>query len=79
MTTMCRTLLLAALSVATPFCAGAQIGDEPPGGAGTVPPAQRPAPPPACVQLVALRDENLKHATAIQEANERRATVQEAF
>ena len=75
--TMCRTILLAALIVATPLCVSAQIGDEPPGSPGTLPPAQSPAPPPACQQLLALRDEVQKHAMSIQEASERKAPVQD--
>jgi hypothetical protein len=37
-----------------------------------------PARPPACQQLLALRDELQKHGMAIQKANERKASVQEA-
>jgi hypothetical protein len=74
--TMCRTVLLAALIVATPLCANAQIGGgqgDPPDGLGTA-----PSPPLACQQLFALRDDVHKHGMAIQKANERKATVQEA-
>jgi hypothetical protein len=76
-----RAILFAALVVATPLCAGAQIGDgqgELPGGPWTPPPARPSGPPPACQQLLALRDETQKHGTAIQKANERKATVQDA-
>ena len=76
-----RAILFAALVVATPLCAGAQIGDgqgELPGGPWTPPPARPSAPPPACQQVLTLRDETQKHGTAIQKANERKATVQDA-
>jgi len=80
-----RALLFATLIVATPFCASARFGGMPglpggtPGGVPGVggfdgPPA---GPPPACRDLLAMRDEVQKHGTAIQNANERRATVQE--
>jgi len=46
-----------------------------PGGFGG-PPQQ--GPPPACKDLLALRDETQKHGIAIQKANEKKATVQEA-
>jgi hypothetical protein len=84
--TVCRTLLLATVIVATPFCAGAQFGGMPgmpggppggvPGGFGVSP--SQSGPPPACRELLAIRDEVQKHGTAIQKANERKATVQEA-
>jgi len=68
-----------------PFGAGAQFGGMPglPGGSpGGVPGVggfgAPPAPPPACQQLLTLRDETQKHGIAIQKANERKATVQEA-
>src|SRR5262249_13718226 len=67
--TVCRTLLLAALIFATPLCASAQIGGgqgELPGGPWTWPPARPPGPPPACQQLMSLRDETQKHGMAIQ-------------
>jgi hypothetical protein len=81
-----RAVLFATLIVATPFCASAQFDGMPglpggtpdgvPGVAGFGgPPA---GPPPACRELLAMRDEVQKHGTAIQKANERRATVQEA-
>jgi hypothetical protein len=83
---ICRSLPLAVLIVAAPFAASAQFGGMPgfsggppgdvPGGFG-VPPAQS-GPPPACRELLAMRDEVQKHGTAIQKANERKATVQEA-
>jgi len=82
---VCRILLLAALIVVTPFGARAQFGGMPglPGG----PPGGVPgtgafgtpnAPPPACQQLMALRDDVQKHGMAIQKENERKASVQEA-
>jgi hypothetical protein len=76
-----RTLLLAALILATPFRANAQFGGAPgelPGGPWTPPPARPSAPPPACQQLLTLRDETQKHGIAIQKANERKANVQDA-
>jgi hypothetical protein len=80
---ICRTLLFATLIVATPFCASAQFGGMPgmPGGSpGGVPGVGEPpaGPPPACRELLAMRDEVQKHGTAIQKANERKASVQEA-
>jgi hypothetical protein len=83
---ICRTVPIAALIVAMPLAAGAQFGGmpglpgEPPGGVPGgfgAPPAQS-GPPPACRELLAMRDEVQKHGTAIQKANERKATVQEA-
>jgi hypothetical protein len=84
--TLCRTLLFATVVVAAPFVAHAQFGGMPgmpgsmpggmPGGFGAPPPQS--GPPPACQQLMALRDETQKHGTAIQKANEKKATVQEA-
>lgn len=86
--TVCRALPLVAVIVAMPCAAGAQFGGMPglPGGPpGGVPgvggfgaPPATPAPPPACQQLLALRDEVQKHGMAIQKANERKASVQEA-
>jgi hypothetical protein len=77
-----RAILLGLLIVALPFPASAQIGGgqgELPGGPWTLPPPARPpAPLPVCQQLLALRDEVQKHGTAIQKANERKATVQDA-
>jgi hypothetical protein len=84
--TLCRTLLFATVVVAAPFVAHAQFGGMPgmpgsmpggmPGGFGAPPP--QAGPPPACQQLLTLRDETQKHGTAIQKANERKANVQEA-
>jgi hypothetical protein len=76
-----RALPLVAMLVAFPLHgAGAQFGGMPgmPGAAGPGfgPPPQ--GPPPACQALLALRDETQKHATAIQAANQRHATPQEA-
>ena len=47
-----------------------------PGGFGAPPP--QAGPPPACRELLTLRDETQKHGMAIQKANERKANVQEA-
>jgi hypothetical protein len=48
-----------------------------PGGGGFGGPPQQ-GPPPACRELLAMRDEVQKHGTAIQQANEKKATVQVA-
>jgi len=82
--TLYRALLFAAFLVPAPFLAHAQFGGMPgmpgmpgaPGGFGAPPP--QAGPPPACQQLMAMRDETQKHGMAIQKANERKATVQEA-
>jgi hypothetical protein len=47
-----------------------------PRGFGAPPP--QAGPPPACRELLSLRDETQKHGMAIQKANERKASVQEA-
>jgi hypothetical protein len=83
--TVSRALVFATFMVAAPFAAYGQFGGMPgmpgapggmPGGGGFGgPPA---GPPPACRELLAMRDEVQKHGTAIQKANERKATVQEA-
>jgi len=82
--TVSRALLFAAFMVAAPFAAYGQFGGMPgmpgmpggmPGGGVGGPPA---APPPACRELMSMRDEVQKYGTAIQKANERKATVQEA-
>ena len=80
-----RALALLAVLVVIPFQpAVAQFGGMPgmpgsqpmsPGGFGAAPPA---APPAACNELLALRDQTQKHATAIGAANERKASPQEA-
>src|SRR5262245_26966324 len=88
--TLCRTLLFATVVVAAPFVAHlgahAQFGGMPgmpgmpggaPGGFGA-PPPQQAGPPPACRDLLTLRDETQKHGMAIQKANERKASVQDA-
>jgi hypothetical protein len=92
--TLCRTLLFATVMVAAPFVAHlgahAQFGGMPgmpgmpggmpggaPGGFGA-PPPQQSGPPPACKDLLTLRDETQKHGMAIQKANDRKATVQDA-
>ena len=80
--TVSRALLFATFMVAAPFAAYAQFGGMPvmpggvPGGGGFGGPPQ--GPPPACRELLSMRDEVQKHGTAIQKANERKATVQEA-
>ena len=83
--TVSRALLFATFMVAAPFAAYGQFGGMPgmpgapggmPGGGGFGGPQQ--GPPPACRELLAMRDEVQKHGTAIQKANERKATVQEA-
>jgi len=83
--TVCRTLLLALLIVATPLCGSAQFGGMPgmPGIPGGMPrdfgaPPPQAGPPPACRELMSLRDETQKHGMAIQKANERRGSVQDA-
>ena len=80
--TVSRVLLFATFMVAAPYAAYGQFGGMPgmPGavpGGGVLsgPPA---GPPPACRELLSLRDEVQKHGTAILKANERRASVQEA-
>ena len=82
--TVCRALLLAAMVAAIPLHqAAAQFGGMPgmPGGGGMpgagfgTPPA---APPPACQQLLTLRDQTQKGADAINAASERKATPAEA-
>lgn len=82
--TVCRALPLVVLIIAMPFGASAQFGGmpslpgRPPGGAPvTLPPGLAGKPSAACRQLAALRDERSKHSTAIQEANKRKASVQE--
>ena len=84
---VCRALPLATFLIAIPFAASAQFGGMPmpgmpgpapggvPGGFSAPPQA---GPPPACMQLMALRDETQKHGLAIQKANERKVPVQEA-
>jgi hypothetical protein len=80
--TVSRTLLFATFMVAAPFTAYGQFGGMPgmpggvPGGGNFGGPSV--GPPPACRELMSMRDEVLKHGTAIQKANERKATVQEA-
>jgi len=86
--TVSRALLFAASLIGVPLAAHvahAQFGGMPgmpggmpgaPGGFGAPPP--QAGPPPACQQLMVLRDETQKHGMAIQKANERKATVQEA-
>src|SRR5262245_4670947 len=89
--TLCRTLLFATVVVAAPFVAHvgahAQFAGMPgmpvmpggmPGGAPGGFGAPQQGPPPACRELLTLRDETQKHGMAIQKANERKATVQEA-
>jgi hypothetical protein len=80
--TVSRALLFATFMVTAPFAAYGQLGGMPgipggvqDGGGFGGPPA---GPPPACRELTSMRDEVQKHGTAIQKANARRATVQEA-
>src|SRR5262245_7313614 len=82
---VCRALLVVALILAIANVAAAQFGGMPglPGGPpGSVPGAEGfstpPARPPACQQLVALRDEVQRYGQAIQTANQRKASAQEA-
>jgi hypothetical protein len=82
--TVSRALVFATFMVAAPFAAYGQFGGMPgmpggmPGGGGFGAPPPQQGPPPACRDLLALRDEVQKHGTAIQKANERKATVKEA-
>jgi hypothetical protein len=84
--TVSRALVFATFMVAAPFAAYGQFGGMPgmpgapggmPGGGGFGAPPQQ-GPPPACRELLAMRDEVQKHGTAIQKANEKKASVQEA-
>ena len=79
---VCRILVFASVLIAAPFAAYGQFGGVPgmpgsvpgaPGGFGVPPPQANP-----CQQLMSLRDETQKYGMAIQKANERKATVQEA-
>ena len=82
--TVSRTLLFATFVVAAPFAAYGQFGGMPgmpggmPGGGGGFGGPPQQGPPPACRELLAMRDEVQKHGTAIQKANEKKAPVQEA-
>ena len=85
--TVSRALLFATFMVAAPFAAHGQFGGMPgmpgapggmPGGGGGFGGQPQQGPPPACRELLAMRDEVQKHCTAIQKANEKKATVQEA-
>jgi hypothetical protein len=58
-----------------PGLPGGTPGGVPGVGGFGEPPA---GPPPACRDLLAMRDEVQKHGTAIQKANEKKATVQDA-
>ena len=83
---VCRALALMAMFTAVPLQqAGAQFGGMPgmpgspagpgmggPGAGFGGPPA---GPPPACQQILAMRDETQKNGQAIQKANERKETV----
>jgi len=71
-----ETLLFAALILATPFHAVAQLRGwqgELPSGPSVWPPPR----PPACQYLLTLRDELQIHGIAIQEAKHRKASVEE--
>jgi hypothetical protein len=77
--TVCRAVPLAAMFIAGLLHpAAAQFGGMPgmPGSPGFGAPP--PAPPPACQQLLTLRDDTQKHANAIQAANQRKASPVEA-
>jgi hypothetical protein len=81
--TLCRTMTLVTVLLGVPLHAAlAQFGGMP-GLPGSAPTGSNPfgapaAPPAACTELVALRDQTQKHATAIGAANERKAPPQEA-
>jgi hypothetical protein len=70
--------------VAAPFAARGQFGGMPgmpgsmPGAPGFGAPPTQAGPPPVCRELMSLRDETQKHGMAIQKANERKATLQDA-
>jgi len=81
----CLILVFASVLIAAPFAARGQFGGMPgmPGSMPGVPrgfgaPRPQAGPPPACQELMSLRDETQKYGMAIQKANERKATVQEA-
>jgi hypothetical protein len=77
--TVCRAVPLVAGFIAVMLSpASAQFGGMPgmPGSPGFG--AAPSAPPPACQQLLNLRDETQKHAAAIQAANQRKAPPTEA-
>jgi len=89
--TVCRAFLLVATIVAFPLCqAAAQFGGIPgmPGSPGMpgMPGGGMPgagfgapsAPPPGCQQLLTVRDETQKSASAINVASERKASPAEA-
>jgi hypothetical protein len=79
--TVCRAFVLLAVLIAAPGAAYAQFGGMPgmPGSPGTpgMPGASGfgapRTPPPACQELLSLRDEVQKKANAIQKASKRRA------
>jgi hypothetical protein len=71
--TFCRAVPLVVMLVGLPWSAAhAQFGGMP-GMPGAAPGfgAAPPAPPPACQQLLTLRDQTAKHAQAIQAAGQR--------
>jgi hypothetical protein len=78
--TFCRVLsFVAVLAMASGHSAQAQFGGMPgmpgsPGMGGFGGPPQA-GPPPACQQLMVLRDETQKNAAAIKAANERKVKV----
>jgi hypothetical protein len=80
--TASRVFLLVIILVSAPLAAGAQFGGMPglPGGPpGQVPGlGSPPGSPRVCQELSELRDQTQKHGLAIQKANERKATVQDA-
>jgi hypothetical protein len=79
--TFCRVSLVAVIAMASVHAAQAQFGGMPgmPGSPGMPgfggPPA---GPPPACQQLLVLRDEAQKNAAAIGAASKRKASPEEA-
>jgi len=78
---LCRAVLLVAVPLILPlYPAAAQFGGMPgmPGAPGFGPPPPQAGPPPACQQLLALRDEVQKHGQAIEAANKRHATATDA-
>jgi hypothetical protein len=72
--------LLLALAAVLPSLAAAQFGGMPgTPGAPAMPPfgADPAGPPPACQQLLSLREETRKHAQALQAAGQKKASPEE--
>jgi hypothetical protein len=84
--TICRVLsLVAVLAMASAQSATAQFGGMPGmpgspgmGGFGGPPAEPQPGPPPACLQLMTIRDETQKNGAAIAAASKRKAEPVEA-